>query len=106
VEAFKYCCDVLSIDGTFLMGKYVGTMLIAIVIDADRQLVPLAFAIVEKENSGSWGWFLCLVQRVVVGPGREIYAILDRHARIFNTVREVIPNHSRVHHHSCIRHLA
>jgi hypothetical protein len=55
VEAFKICCDVLSIDGTFLMRKYEGTMLIAIGIDADHQLVPLAFAIVEKENSASWG---------------------------------------------------
>jgi hypothetical protein len=68
VEAFKYCCDVLSIDGTFLTGKYEGTMLLAIGIDADHQLVPLAFAIVEKENSGSWGWFLHLVRRVVIDP--------------------------------------
>jgi hypothetical protein len=68
MEAFKHCCDVLSIDSMFLMGKYEGTMLIAIGIDVDHQLVHLAFAIVEKENSGSWGWFLCLVQRVVVGP--------------------------------------
>jgi hypothetical protein len=44
---------VLSIDGTFLLGKYEGTMLIAIGIDADSQLVPLAVVIVEKENNGS-----------------------------------------------------
>jgi hypothetical protein len=55
IEAFKHCCDILSIDGTFLIEKYEGTLLIAIGIDADRQLVPLAFAIVEKENNGSWG---------------------------------------------------
>jgi hypothetical protein len=54
VKAFKHCCDVLSIDGTFLTGKYEDTMLIAIGIDADHQRVPLAFVIVE-ENSGSWG---------------------------------------------------
>jgi hypothetical protein len=35
------------------MRKYEGAMLIAIGIDADRQLVPLAFAIMKKENSGS-----------------------------------------------------
>jgi hypothetical protein len=52
---------VLSIDDTFLTGKYEGTMLFTIGIDADRQLVSLVFAIVEKENSGSWGWFLRLV---------------------------------------------
>jgi hypothetical protein len=106
VEAFKHCCDVLSIDDTFLMGKYECTMLITMGIDADRQLVPLAFAIVEKDNSGSLGWFLHLVQRVVVGPRCEICVISDRHAGILNAVREVIPNHSRVHHRWCTRHLA
>jgi hypothetical protein len=55
MDAFKHCCDVLSIDGTFLMGKYECTMLITIGIDVDRQLVPLAFAIMENENNDSWG---------------------------------------------------
>jgi hypothetical protein len=82
VVAFKYYCDVLYIDVTFFTGKYEGTMLIAIGIDADHQLMPLAFAIVEKKNSGSWGWFLRLVRRVVVAPGCEICVILDRHAGI------------------------
>jgi hypothetical protein len=45
----------LSIDDTFLTGKYEGTMLIAIDINADHQLVPLGFAIVEKENNGRCG---------------------------------------------------
>jgi hypothetical protein len=101
VKAFKHCCDVLSIDGTFLTGKYEGTMLIAIGIDANRQLMPLAFVIVEKENNSSCGWFLRLVQIVVVGPGREICVISDMHVRILNAMREVIPNHSRVHHRWC-----
>jgi hypothetical protein len=57
------------------MEKYEGIIFIAIKIDVDRQLVPLAFAIVEKENNGSCGWFLRFVRRVVVGPGREIGAL-------------------------------
>jgi transposase-like protein len=101
VKVFKHCCDVLSIDGMFLSEKYEGTMLIAIGIDADRQLAPLAFAIVEKENSGSWGWFLHLVWRVVIGSGYEICVISDRHAGILNAVCEAIPNHSHVHRHWC-----
>jgi hypothetical protein len=101
VEALKHCCDVLSLDDTFLTEKYEGTMLIVIGIDADRQLVPLAFAIVEKENSDSWGWFLRLICRVVVGPRCEICVISYRHGGILNVVREVIPNHSRVHHRWC-----
>jgi hypothetical protein len=57
IESFKHCCDVLSIDDTFLTGEYESTMLIEIGIDADHQLVSLAFAIVKKENNGSWSWF-------------------------------------------------
>jgi hypothetical protein len=53
MKAFKHCCDVLHIDSTFLTGKYECTMIIAIGIDANHQLVPLAFVIMEKENSGS-----------------------------------------------------
>jgi transposase-like protein len=98
VEAFKHCCDVLSIDGIFLMGKYECIMLIIIGIEADRQLVPLDFAIVEKKNSSSWGWFIRLVRRVVVGPQCEICVISNKHAGILNAVCEVIPDHSRVHH--------
>jgi hypothetical protein len=91
VEAFKHCCDMLSIDDTFLTRKYEGTMLIAIGINTDRQLVLVAVAIMEKENNGSWGCFLPLVQSVVVGAGHEICVISDRHVRILNAVREVIP---------------
>ena len=46
VEAFRHCRLVLSIDGTFLLGKYMGTLLVAIACDADNTLVPLAFALV------------------------------------------------------------
>jgi hypothetical protein len=54
VEAFRHCRPVLSIDGTFLLGKYKGTLLVAISCDADNALVPLAFALVERENRESW----------------------------------------------------
>jgi hypothetical protein len=48
---------VLSIDGTFLTGKYKGLILTAIGQDGNNQIVPLAFAFVESENTESWLWF-------------------------------------------------
>jgi hypothetical protein len=36
LEAFKHCCDVLSVDITFLTWMYEGIMLIAIGIDVDH----------------------------------------------------------------------
>jgi hypothetical protein len=43
VDAFRHCRPVFSIDGTFLLGKYQGTLLIAISVDANNKLVPLAY---------------------------------------------------------------
>jgi hypothetical protein len=57
VDAFRHCRPVFSIDDTFLLSKYQGTLLIAISIDANNKLVPLAFALVKKENKDSWGGF-------------------------------------------------
>ena len=37
----------------FLLGKYMGTLLVAISCDTDNALVPLAFALVERENKDS-----------------------------------------------------
>jgi hypothetical protein len=88
VQALRHCRPVFSIDDTFLIGKYEGTLLVAISVDADNALVPLAFALVEKENKDSWGWFLCLVRIHVVGPGREVDVISDRHQGILSVVRE------------------
>ena len=68
VEAFRHYRPVFSIDGMFLIGKYQGTLLIAISYDANNKLVSLAFALVEKENNDSWRWFLRLVWIHVVGP--------------------------------------
>jgi transposase-like protein len=43
---------------------------------------------------------------LVSSPSSKIYVISDRHARILNAIREVIPKHSRVHHRWCTQHLA
>ena len=86
VETFRHCRPVLSIDGTFLIGNYMGTLLVAILCDADNTLVPLAFALVERENKDSWGWFLRLVWIHVIGPGREVCVISDRHQGILSVV--------------------
>ena len=99
VEAFRHYRPVFSIDGTFLIGKYQGTLLIAISCDVNNKLVPLAFALIEKENNDSWGWFLSLVRIHVVGPGKEVGVIYDRHQGILNAVREQIEGYAPLHHH-------
>ena len=58
MRAFIYCLPVLCSDGTFLTEKYKGTILTAIGIDCNKQIVLIAFAFVENENTESCYWFL------------------------------------------------
>jgi hypothetical protein len=51
INAFHHCRPLLCIDGTFLTGKYRLQMLTAIGVDGNNQLVPVAFAFVESENT-------------------------------------------------------
>jgi hypothetical protein len=97
---------VLSIDGTFLLGKYMGTLLVAILCDVDNALVPLAFALAERENKDSWGWLLQLVRIHVIDPHREVGVISDRHQGILNVVQEQISGYAPLHCHWRTRHLA
>ncbi|XP_066166179.1 uncharacterized protein [Oryza sativa Japonica Group] len=106
IEAFKHCRPVLAIDATFLTGKYGGALMTALSADAEDQLVPLAFALVEKENSRDWCWFIDLVRRVVVGPHREVCIISDRHAGIMNAMMTPVPGLPSVHHRWCMRHFS
>jgi hypothetical protein len=54
VASFAHCRPVISVDGTFLTGKYKGTLMVAVGMTAENQLVLLAFALVEGENNESW----------------------------------------------------
>jgi outer membrane lipopolysaccharide assembly protein LptE/RlpB len=61
-------------------------MLVACGFDAEDQLVPLAFALVDTENNKSWEDFVKFVRREVVGS-RVMTVLSDRHnsiLRVFN----------------------
>jgi hypothetical protein len=66
IEAFRHCRPVICIDGTFLTGKYKGTILTAVAADGSNQLLPLAIAFAEGENGDSRYWFLERLKQMVV----------------------------------------
>ncbi|KAF1897689.1 hypothetical protein Lal_00032446 [Lupinus albus] len=47
IEGFGLCKPILQVHGTFLIGKYTETLLIASSQDGNRRIFPVAFAIVE-----------------------------------------------------------
>ncbi|KAK8690434.1 hypothetical protein V6N13_073967 [Hibiscus sabdariffa] len=56
-DGFKAGCrPIISIDGCFLKGHFRGYLLAAVGIDANDCIYPLAYAVVESENTSSWCW--------------------------------------------------
>ena len=88
IAAFQYCRPVISIDGTHLYGKYKGVLMIAMTIDANQKVLPIAFAVVDKESGLSRGWFLeclrTLIEHVI--PNEGICIISDQHKGIKYTI--------------------
>ena len=111
IEAFRHCRPVICVDGTFLSGKYQGTLLTAIIADANNQIIPLAYAVVESENNDSWLWFLTLVRTRVIGNRGRVCIVLDHNAGLLNAL-EVLHSSTNVdiawpdvERRWCMRHL-
>ena len=71
----------ISIDAMHLYGKYKGKLLIAMATDANNEVYPLTFAIVESESKETRRWFLACLARFVMDR-TNLCIISDRHSRI------------------------
>jgi len=107
IDGFKHCMPVLSIDGTHLYGKYKGTLLVATGVDANYQIFPLAFALVEGESIESWCWFMSCI-RMHVTQRLGLCVISDRHAGIIAAMNSdnVGFKEPMAYHRFCVRHMA
>ena len=62
IQGFNYCKLVVQVNGTFLTGRYQGTLLTTLAQDGSRNIFPLAFAIVEGETKEALIWFFSTVK--------------------------------------------
>jgi hypothetical protein len=97
---------VILVDGTFLTGKYRGTLMMAVVIDPEQQLVPLAFALAESENDDSWSWFMRLVRINILGPTLQVCIISYQHHGLIKCASDHLDGYQPLVHRCCIRHFA
>jgi hypothetical protein len=86
INAFQHCRPLLCIDGTFLTGKYRLQMLTAIGVDGNNQLLRVAFAFVESENTY---WFLKRVKLAVIRDKEDVCLIHDRHVGILRAILDL-----------------
>ncbi|XP_013617228.1 PREDICTED: uncharacterized protein LOC106323688 [Brassica oleracea var. oleracea] len=94
IAGFPFMRKVVVVDGTFLQGKYKGTLLIATSQDDKFQIFPIAFAVVDTENDESWTWFFRQLSRVIPDDA-GLALISDRHKSIEKAIAVVYPLASR-----------
>ncbi|CAA7031646.1 unnamed protein product [Microthlaspi erraticum] len=78
-------------------------LLAAVGRDANNQIYPFAWAVVQVENTESWLWFIRhLKNDLGLGNGDGFTVISDRQKGLLNAVNEVLPE---IEHRMCARHI-
>jgi len=77
-----------ALDGTHTRSRYNLTLLLAVGIDAEDRVHPLAFALVPIENEQWWSWFYTyLIDAFKDDLPSEYVIISDRDKGLLNTVQ-------------------
>ncbi|KAL4565822.1 hypothetical protein LXL04_029928 [Taraxacum kok-saghyz] len=95
--------DFLGFDGTFMKGPFPGQILIAVGLDSNNGIYPLAYAVVEAETFQSWTWFLELLEEDLnLGPRSNFTFISDRQNGLLPAISKTFPN---TEHRYCLWHI-
>ncbi|GJR95115.1 transposase, MuDR, MULE transposase domain protein [Tanacetum coccineum] len=86
----SYLRPLLIIDVTHLKGQYKGTNLIAVGMDGNNQIVPIAFGICKGETDPCWSWWMSVLKECI-GDNPNLIFISDRHAAIALAVQNEFP---------------
>ncbi|XP_057789503.1 U3 small nucleolar RNA-associated protein 25-like [Salvia miltiorrhiza] len=72
------CRKLISLDGCHLKGVTFGRLLTAVGNYGNEGIVPIAWAVVNKENKNNWRWFMnWLKQGLKLGEGDEVTIMSD-----------------------------
>ncbi|XP_047264606.1 uncharacterized protein LOC124896802 [Capsicum annuum] len=106
IDGFRTCCPVISVDGTYLYGKYEIKLLIVVGIDGNDNILPLAFAIVDGESKEAWKWFFRKLSAHVIKDREDVCIVSDRAKGILASLSELWQfQEPRTFHRFCVRHL-
>ncbi|KAH1076994.1 hypothetical protein GYH30_052477 [Glycine max] len=68
----------IGLDSCFLKGPFGGEILAAVGRDPNDQMLPIAYAVVEGENTNSWKWVMELLIKNLGGTEKFLkYTIIS-----------------------------
>ncbi|XP_022895202.1 uncharacterized protein LOC111409380 [Olea europaea var. sylvestris] len=92
---------VIWVDGSHLKGQYKGTLLVVAAQDANLQIYPLAWSVVDGKTNASWYWFFAKLKDVVDDSNQLVF-VSDRKKSIKRAITRLFP---LSHHGACIWHM-
>ncbi|XP_062089420.1 uncharacterized protein LOC133795950 [Humulus lupulus] len=97
------CKPLIGLDGCFLKGYCKGMLLAVVGIDGDNSMFPIAFAVVEKENTEVWKWFMELLKSdLLIEDTKKITMMSDRQKSLEIASGELFNGSEE---RFCVRHL-
>ncbi|CAH9088360.1 unnamed protein product, partial [Cuscuta europaea] len=97
------CRKIIGLDGCFLKGLLKGEILTAVGRDANNNMYPIAWAVVEIENTSSWSWFLELLKEdLQIVDSSPWTVISDQQKGLINVIQALLP---QAKHRNCARHI-
>lgn len=101
IAGIKHMRKVIQVDATTIKSKFKGVLLAASMQDANFQVFPIAFGIVDSENIRVWTWFFRQLS-AIVPDAADLVLVSDRHRSIYAAVGEVYP---LAFHGACVVHI-
>ncbi|GJX92438.1 transposase, MuDR, MULE transposase domain protein [Tanacetum coccineum] len=93
----SYLRPLIKINGAHLKGRYLGTNLLAVGMDANNQIIPLTMGVSQGETVETWSWFMtklkeCIGVRLKAWYWKtcKAYLVLD-FEKLIAAIREVRP---------------
>nr|GEU30595.1 hypothetical protein [Tanacetum cinerariifolium] len=72
----------IMIDSAHLKGEFLGTMYLAVAMDGNNQIMPLAYRVGKSKIFRSWDWFLRKLKECIIGKQDHLTIISDEAARV------------------------
>ncbi|XP_019237339.1 PREDICTED: uncharacterized protein LOC109217534 [Nicotiana attenuata] len=104
-EAFNAGCrKIVGVDGCWLKGPMYGNQLLtAVGLDANNNIFPIAYVVVERETTETWAWFLNhLVSDLEIDYQESWTFMSDKQKGLIEAFNEALPY---VGHRFCVRRL-
>jgi hypothetical protein len=97
------CRPFICIDGCHIKTRYKGNLFVAVGIDPNDCIYPIAMGLAEVECTSSWEWFLTTLKEDLNVTNTSPFTIMsDKQKGLINAVKNVWPD---AEHRFCVRHL-